>query len=38
MDGVVKSGMSMQTLRLMAVTPGPIWMAHEWAMSVGARV
>jgi hypothetical protein len=20
------------------VTPGPIWMAHEWPMSAGARV
>jgi hypothetical protein len=21
-----------------SVTPGPIWMAHEWPMSAGARV
>jgi hypothetical protein len=26
------------SLRGVNVTPGPIWMAHEWPMSVGARV
>jgi hypothetical protein len=26
------------SLRGVNVTPGPIWMAHEWPMTAGARV
>jgi hypothetical protein len=29
---------SVSTMRLSSVTPGPIWMAHEWPMSAGVRV
>jgi hypothetical protein len=40
-DDIVFAGSSNSLVARFAddiVTPGPIWMAHEWPMSAGARV
>jgi hypothetical protein len=38
LDGLVGPRRMSGSLRGVNVTPGPIWMAHEWPMSAGARV
>jgi hypothetical protein len=39
-EQIYRDGMHVGTLSVTAlyVTPDPIWMAHEWPMSAGARV